>query len=374
MASASVPTIRIASADPPFPAHAGEQAAGDRSLDRPGRSGRGAGRDTTQRRDRTLNWPTKATPTMTPMLTSDGVEDAPQLLGRPLDGPGLVQLVGAERDDPDRERADRPARGGCAARRARLAAHQRLPDERQDQPDGDGEGVGGDQPLLQRPCRRAVGVGSVDGGSRGRGGRPRPIRSRLGIVRRQSLPARSSPLCPPSACPLRCPSVLPRSAALRQAQLRSVRARESTPAVRSHDTVRPVAVTRRYQSSESPDIGSRARHGGQPSGRMIRWRSTPSYVWDNGRAVAQRPLVAAPRRPRRHPGPPAWPPGGHQPRTHGHRRPGPARVDDRHARAGRRRGRAARDRRAARSSTSAARSWPPSSSTSAPTATSVRTR
>ena len=56
----------------------------------------------------------------------------------------------------------------------------------------------------------------------------------------------------------------------------------------------------------------------------------PRYVWENGVAVVKRAVVAAQGRSRRRPCSAAWPSGGDQPRAHGHRPTGAARVDHRH--------------------------------------------
>ena len=171
-----------------------------------------------------------------------------------------------------------------------------------EQPDGDSGGVGGDQALLQRPGRRAdrhVGRGRPSRHCRGQGCQPRPIRSRLGIVRRSTSSLDRLHRRPLSARPLSRPSGSvpgPANGFRRSSTATALRwfAEESRskqpdtePPVTSGDPAHAPGTSGRDPSHE-PDHG--AVHLTAPQnaprsvgvGRMTPWRSTPAMCGTTG--------------------------------------------------------------------------------------------
>ena len=331
-------------ADLPVAPQPDEDPPGDGRARRPSAAARRPGPTSIQSRDSALNWRANDSATMTPTLSSEALMiRRNSSVGRStardwyslFSEKATIQTGNVTKAST---RCTRWTPSSCAG------AHDRLPREGQDdaQPDD----------RRRRP-------GSAAGGA-SRARPTRPISTGSGDRRSVSAAAR-----PPVMLPAEFNSARPRIEA------NPVTLQPATEIVPVHADVTQAArerhVRRRARAPRDLDKVQRSVAGGQVA-------FDPRYVWDNGRAVLNARWYAAPRRPRRHARPAARPAGRDQPRTHGHRRAGPARLDDRHPGARHRRRRVCSRSASARSSTSAARSSPPSSCGSAPTATSGRTR
>ena len=91
-------------ADLPVPPHPDEDPPGDGPLDDHAAAARTTRTDSIQSRDSALNCRANGQRDHDADAQQRGVDDPAELLGRPLDGARLVQLVQRERDDPHRER------------------------------------------------------------------------------------------------------------------------------------------------------------------------------------------------------------------------------------------------------------------------------
>ena len=100
-----------------------------------------------------MNWNAKATATITPTLISAGLDDAAELLDRPLHGSRQVQPVQREGDRPHGEGEARQHQVGALQDESVVRSHEGLPGEGEADSQRHDQRIDGHQPLLQRRWR-----------------------------------------------------------------------------------------------------------------------------------------------------------------------------------------------------------------------------